>query len=400
MTSAQSTVDYAQVPDVELTEAAVLAAAREATGLSDFGDEADWKEGLTLFLKGLNEEARLNKIGRIIAFGEVLRHLTNRLRVTDDIKRHPEILDVKIVKPIFVMGLPRTGSTFLHDLMAQDPDNRVPMTWECNYMSPPPEAATYETDPRIADCEAHLARTAGQLIPEYQAIHEMGAQLAQECLMLNAFDFKTQIFANQFWTPTYQRWVENDSNLSVYRTHKRQLQYMQWKNPRARWVLKSTAYFWGLAAIMSVYPDARIIMTHRDPIKLTSSFFSNVSMTYSMGSDSIKDTEIGEFWGETWEKAMHRFVEFRKSGKVANAFDMQFSEFVKDQLAMVKRIYVHFDLPLSAATEQKMRDFIANKPKERHGIHRYTPEQFGVNPAQERQRYGFYQDYFHVPNEG
>ena len=205
MTTEQEGFDYSNLPDVELTEAAVLAAAREKTGLSDFGDEADWKEGFTLLLKGLNEEARLSKIGRIVAFGEVLRHLENRLRVTDDIKRNPEILQVKIEKPVFLMGLPRTGSTILHDLMAQDPDNRVPMTWECNYMSPPPEAATYDTDPRIADCVAHLERTAAALIPEFQAIHEMGALLAQECLMLNAFDFKSQIFSNQFWVPTYQR---------------------------------------------------------------------------------------------------------------------------------------------------------------------------------------------------
>ena len=161
MTTEQEGFDYSNLPDVELTEAAVLAAAREKTGLSDFGDEADWKEGFTLLREGLNEDARLSKIGRIVAFGEVLRHLENRLRVTDDIKRNPEILQVKIEKPVSLMGLPRTGSTSLHDLMAQDPDNRVPMTWECNYMSPPPEAATYDTDPRIADCVAHLERTPG-----------------------------------------------------------------------------------------------------------------------------------------------------------------------------------------------------------------------------------------------
>ena len=400
MTTEQEGFDYSNLPDVELTEAAVLAAAREKTGLSDFGDEADWKEGFTLLLKGLNEEARLSKIGRIVAFGEVLRHLENRLRVTDDIKRNPEILQVKIEKPVFLMGLPRTGSTILHDLMAQDPDNRVPMTWECNYMSPPPEAATYDTDPRIADCVAHLERTAAALIPEFQAIHEMGALLAQECLMLNAFDFKSQIFSNQFWVPTYQRWVESVDNLSVYRTHKRQLQYMQWKNPRARWVLKSTSYFWGLDAIMAVYPDAQIVMTHRDPIKLIASHCSLISMACSMGSDLIDKKEVGEFWSVTWEKAMKKFVEFRQSGKAENVFDMHFAELVKDQVGMVKRIYAHFGLPLTVATEQKMRAFIANNPKERHGTHRYTLEQFGLDPAQERERYRFYQDYFHVASEG
>ena len=399
MNTADPSFDITSLPDVELTEAALLEAARATTGLSDFGDEADWKEGFTLLLQGLNEEAMLNKVGRIIAFGEMLRHLENRLRVTEDIKRHPQILQVKIEKPVFVMGLPRTGSTILHDLMAQDPDNRVPMTWECNYMSPPAEAATYDTDPRIADCEAHLERTAQALIPEFQAIHEMGAQLAQECLMLNAFDFKSQIFSNQFWVPTYQRWLENTDNLSVYRTHKRQLQYMQWKNPRARWVLKSTGYFWGLDAILEIYPDARIVMTHRDPIKLIASHCSLITMACGMGSDTVDKKQVGEFWSLTWENAMRKLVEFRQGGKASRVFDMHFSELVKDQVGMVKRIYAHFDIPLPATTEQRMRDFITGNPKERHGTHRYTLEQYGLDRTEERQRCHFYQDYFHVADE-
>lgn len=199
--------DYAAMPDVMLSEDALLAAVTAKTGLADFGDDADWREGFSLLIRCLNDEARLNKAGRLIAFGELSRHLENRLRVTDDIKRNLDILAVEIRKPVFMMGLPRTGSTIMHDLLAQDPDNRVPLTWECNYMSPPAAAATYETDPRIADCEAHFERTSRLLIPEFQAIHEMGARLAQECLMLNAFDFKSIIFPNQFWVPTYQQWV-------------------------------------------------------------------------------------------------------------------------------------------------------------------------------------------------
>lgn len=394
--------DYAAMPDVALDEETLLAAARAKTGLADFGDDADWREGFALLVRCLNDEAKLNKAGRLIAFGELSRHLENRLRVTDDIKRHPEILDVAIRKPVFMMGLPRTGSTIMHDLLAQDPDNRVPLTWECNYMSPPAEKETYETDPRIADCEAHFERTSRLLIPEFQAIHEMGARLAQECLMLNAFDFKSIIFPNQFWVPTYQRWVMASDNLSVYRTHKRLLQYMQWKNPRTRWVLKSTGYFWGLDAILSVYPDAQIVMTHRDPVKLIASHCSLVSVACSMGSDDVNRIEIGQLWSATWEDAMRRMVVFKKSGRAdaIGVFDMYFAEMVKDQVAMAKRIYAHFGLPMAPLAEQRMRDFIARNPKERHGTHRYTLEQSGLDPVRERERCRFYQEYFNVPNEG
>lgn len=390
-----------QIPAVKLTAGALLDAARRQTGLADFGDEADWREGFERLLASLDEEARLNAIGRLIAFNELLRHLENRLRVTEDIKRHPEILDVEIVKPLFMVGLPRTGSTIMHDLLAQDPSSRVPLTWECHLMSPPPEAATYETDPRIAICEEHFEQTSRALIPEFQALHEMGARLAQECLMLNAFDFRSIIFANQFRIPSYQRWVEDSDQTSVYRTHRRQLQYMQWRNPRERWVLKSTGYHWGLDAICEVYPDARIVMTHRDPLKLIASHCSLVSMACSMGSDDVDRLEIGRMWSKSWEEAMRRGVAFRQSGRpqARHAFDMHFSAMLKDQVAMAQRIYAHFGIPMSEEALRRMRAFIERNPRDRHGTHRYTLEQFGLERAKERERYRFYQDYFQVAEE-
>ncbi|HQW08408.1 MAG TPA: sulfotransferase [Steroidobacteraceae bacterium] len=386
---------------VKLTEQALLDAARGNTGLADFGDEADWHEGFQRLVQSLNEEARLNAVGRLIAFNELLRHLENRLRVTEDLKRHPGILDVEIVKPLFMVGLPRTGSTIMHDLLAKDPANRVPMTWECHLMSPPAEAASYETDPRIAVCEQHFEQTSRALIPEFQALHEMGALLAQECLMLNAFDFKSIIFANQFRIPGYQSWVENSDPTPVYRTHKRQLQYMQWRNPRERWVLKSTGYHWGLAAICEVYPDARIVMTHRDPLKLIASHCSLVSMACSMGSDEVDRIEIGQMWSRSWEEAMRRGVAFRESGHpvARGAFDMHFAEILKDQVDMAQRIYEHFDIPMSEEALRRMRSFIASNPRDRHGTHRYTLEQFGLDRSKERARYRFYQDYFKVAEE-
>ncbi|MCG3168687.1 MAG: hypothetical protein CALGDGBN_00184 [Pseudomonadales bacterium] len=390
-----------EVPEVELSEQALLATARHNTGLQDFGDEADWKEGFTRLLASLNDEARLNKVGRLIAFGELLRHLENRLQVTEDIRRNPSILAVEIRKPVFVVGLPRTGSTILHDLLARDPDSRVPMTWETHYMSPPAEAATYDTDPRIARCEAHFERTSRALIPEFQAIHEMGAQLAQECLMLNAFDFRSVIFANQFRIPSYEQWVETVDQTPVYRTHKRLLQYMQWHNPKQRWVLKSTGHLFALDALYTVYPDAQVVMTHRDPLKLIASHCSLVSMACSMGSDQVDKREVGEQWSVSWERAMRNGVEFRRTRpEAATIFDMHFAELARDPLAMVKRIYAHFGLSLSATAEARMRDFIDNNPKERHGVHRYRIEDFGLDATRERERYRFYQDYFAVANEG
>ncbi len=390
----------ADIPAVSLDETSLLDEARKNTGLDDFG-ESIFREGLERLLASLEQEAQLTAIGRLIAHSEVLRHLENRLRVTEDWKRWPEMGDVVIERPIFVVGLPRTGSTTLHDLLAQAPGNRVPLTWECHHPSPPPERSTYESDPRIAASQAHLDMTSGSLIPEFKAIHPMGALLAQECVMLQAFDFTSIIFAHQFHIPSYQSWVEQLDLHASYETHRRQLQYMQWRCPSERWALKSVGHLWGLDALFDVYPDARVVMTHRDPLKLIASHCSLVSMACSMGSDQVDDEQIGREWSESWQRAMRRGIAFRDSGRVPSDrfFDMHFAEFIKDPVAMVGRIYQHFGLDLAPADAEKMSSFLADSPPDKHGKHHYTLERFGLDPASERERYRFYQDYYGVASD-
>jgi hypothetical protein len=340
-------------------------------------------------------------VGRLIAHGVLLRNLENRLMVARDWRQHPEMGREEIRKPLFVVGLPRTGSTILHDLLAQDPGNRVPLTWECHRPSPPPERETYHTDPRIAECDEYIAMTSGALIPEFQAIHPMGALLAQECLMLQAHDFVSVIFANQFRIPTYQEWVETTDLAPVYATHRRQLQYMQWRCPGERWVLKSTGHLWGLAPLFATYPDAGIVMTHRDPLKLIASHASLVSMACSMGSDEVDPDDVGRRWSRSWESAMRQGIAFRESGQVDEScfFDMHFAELVKDPIAVVGRIYAHFGLELGAEVEERMRRFLVENPQGKHGKHSYTLEQFGLDPAEERERYRFYQEHYGVASE-
>jgi hypothetical protein len=390
----------AGIPEVSLEEASLLDEARQNTGLDDFGDPV-FRDALRRLLDSLEREARLTAIGRLIAHGEILRHLENRLRVTADWQRWPEMGEVAIEKPIFVVGLPRTGSTTLHDLFAQAPGNRVPLTWECHRPSPPPERSSYDSDPRIAECQAHIDMTSGALIPEFKAIHPMGALLAQECVMLQAFDFMSIIFANQFRIPSYERWVEAVDLRPSYATHRRQLQYMQWRCPGERWVLKSVGHLWGLEALFDIYPDARVVMTHRDPLKLIASHCSLVSMASSMGSDQVDDAEIGREWSRSWEGAMRQGIAFRESGKVPpeQFFDMHFPEFIQDPVAMVRRIYEHFGIDLSLTDEERMSGFLAENPQGMHGKHRYTLERFALDPAAERERYRFYQEYYGVESD-
>ena len=176
---------------------------------------------------------------------------------------------------------------------------------------------------------------------------------------------------------------------------------MQWRNPRERWVLKSVGHLWGLDAIYDVYPDAQVVMTHRDPVKLVASHCSLVSTALGMSSSIVDKKEVGACWSASWEDAMRRGVAFRKSGRqeAVTVFDMHFSELVADHLGVVQRIYNHFGLELTDVAKERMRDFIASNPKDRHGTHRYTIQEFGLDALRERERYRFYKDYFQVSEE-
>lgn len=385
---------------VTLDERELLAQAVAKTGLDDFGPPS-FREGLARLVDSLEREARLSAVGRRIAHGEISRHLENRLAVAADWKRYPEMGDERIVRPLFVVGLPRTGSTILHDLLARDPDNRVPLTWECHHPSPPPERATYETDPRIALSEAHFERTSRALIPEFKAIHPMGARLAQECVMLQAFDFTSVIFHHEFRVPSYQAWVESCDLGPVYETHRRQLQYMQWRCPGVRWVLKSVGHLWGLDRLFARYPDALVVQTHRDPLKFIASHASLVTMARRMGSDVVDPEEIGREWSASWERALRAGMAFRATGAVDEArfFDLHYVDLVRDPIAMVRRIYEHFGFVLGAAAEERMHHFLAENPQGKHGGHRYRVEQFGLDPDRLREQFRFYQEHYRVASE-
>ncbi len=388
------------IPAVDLDEKSLMEEAVRNTGLSDYGDD-DFRKGLQVLLSALEKEAELSDFGRIFAHNEILRHLENRLKVTEDWKRFPQMSKVEIVKPIFVVSPPRTGSTILHELLAQDPDNRYVATWECNLPSPPPEAVIYETDPRIRQWEIAIARSHGSEVPDFESMHPMGARLPEECLVLMAHDFKSQVFAYQFNIPSYEVWLEQQDLLSVYATHRRQLQYMQWRCPRKRWVLKAVGHLWGVKEIFEIYPDARIVQTHRDPLKFIASLTSLMSLGLSMTSKQVDAHAVGVQWAESWANALDKTIAFRDSGAVEESrfFDVHYRESMKDPVAMVGKIYQHFGIDFSEDAERCMRDFLAVNPKDKHGAHQYSLEAFGLDPKEERERYRYYTERFGVEEE-
>jgi len=379
----------------------LMAEARaRAGGLEDLGP-GPFREPLELFVSSLETDARLNPVGQYIARERALAHIVNRLQYVNDRKLYPAIAQQKIVKPVFIIGLVRTGTTILHDILAQDPANRAPLTWEVTFPSPPPTTATFHSDPRIARCEAGFPPL-DERRERFKAMHPMGAQLSQECVVMMGDTMCTPLFHNQFRVNRYQDWVDGDADWAhVYDFHQRQLQHLQSSHAGERWVLKTGAHMWGLEHLLAAYPDARIVFTHRDPVKSLTSYASLTALVRSMGSDQVDPAEVAEDWNPRLRRALEHAIAVRTAKQYPQAifYDMRFSEFIRDQFAVVQQIYEAFNLPMSAEAAARMQWFIADNPQGKHGIHRYSPEEYGIRPEVVRREFRPYIERFDLPPE-
>lgn len=375
----------------------LLEAAVHRAGSSDFGGEG-FREGLGVLLGSIEREADLTTLGRLSCRETLLRYLENRLRLTAYRVEHPEIAEQEIRRPIFIVGLPRTGTTILFNLLSSDPDNRPPLSWEVEWPVPPPEPATYETDPRIRDAEKLLGNL-DRLIPTLPAIHEFGARLPQECVPINAHEMLSIQFHTTFHVPSYQQWLDGQSLLPSYAFHKKFLQHLQSKYMRQRWVLKSPAHLPAIDDILRTYPDALIIHTHRDPARVMPSLASLCYAFRSMNSDSVDPHRIGRNVMDVWSSYLARAVEARRRHRHAKEqfFDAYFEDTLADPVGLLERAYEHFGLTLSETGRRQMTGFLEANPRGSRGVHRYVREDFGLDLGEIRERFSDYCNEFDVP---
>jgi len=380
---------------------ALVAAAMAATGLDDLG-EPTWREGLDRLLDDLDGPARLNDLGRTIVETEVTGYLSNRMLILDWRARHPEVAEGAVVRPIVIVGQPRTGTTILYDLLAQDPANRAPLTWEVDAPVPPPETATYDTDPRIEQAEA-IAAMPDLIIPGFTDFHPLGARLAQECVRMTGGDFRSMIFPTQYDVPAYDHWLLHEADMApAYRWHRTYLQHLQSRHAGERWLLKSPAHLWSLGALLHEYPDALVVQTHRDPVRVISSISALVALLRSMASDHAGVARAAEQYAEDILVGLERSVEARRDGTVPadQVVDVQFAEFLADPFATIGAVYDSLGLPFSAEAESAMRGFLATHPGDGGGGgSRYTFADTGLDADELRERGRDYQEYFGVPDE-
>ncbi len=371
------------------------------TGEEDFG-EPGWQEGLDVLLDSLVQEARLNALGVEVAAGECATYLANRLAIVAWRRDHPEVAEGEIERPIVIVGQPRTGTTILYDLLGQDPDLRVPLTWEVDRPVPPPQTDSYATDARIGEVQASMDM-AEALIPGFTTFHPMGALLGQECVRITATDFRSMMFNTQYRVPTYNRWLLHDADMtSAYRWHRRYLQHLQSRHPAPQWLLKSPAHLWHMDAFAAEYPDATLIQTHRDPLKVIASTSALVAHLRRLASDETSVSEAATGYAEDIFLGLDRGMDARDRGTFPpeQIVDVHFTDFVADPLSTIKGIYAALGRELTPTTEERMRTFLATNPGDGGGDGtRYRFADTGLDPGLLRERSARYQHRFAVPSE-
>lgn len=377
-----------------LSEEGLIESARRQTGLHDFG-ALPLQEPLSRLVNSLETEAGLNPMGRLAAREDMVRLLANNLLMVEDRKRNSAIEGEEIRRPIIITGLPRTGTTLLHSLLALDPASRVPLTWETMYPSPPPDSATYNTDRRIRRVDGQI-RWFRRLVKGFERIHPVGARLPEECLIIFSHSFLSYQFETTYRLPSYLQWLESQDLRDAYKVHYKFLQHLQWRCPGQRWVLKAPAHMFDFEAMFESYPDACVVMTHRDPVEVTASNASLTATLRSAFSDNVDPLEVGPECSLRWAGAINRALISRDRGCApAERFvDLYYSDLVSDPVGAVRKVYRNFDIPLPDDMEERIRGFLLQHPKDRFGKHRYELEEFGLNREEEERRYAAYRQRF------
>lgn len=382
---------------VPLDPEAALADAAAATGLDDFG-EPRFRQGLDLLMRSVDEEAHATLLGRLMLRGEVARALEARLRVEALWREHPEIGRERVDSPVFVTGLARTGTSLLHELLWQNPAHRVPITWE---MMDPASAAPG------GDAEAGQRRAAREIalmneaLPELVTMHELRADLPNECIYFFGHDFASDTYTGFYEVPSYTMWMAGRDTRGDYATHRRLLQLLQWGRPRRRWVLKAPSHMNQLAALFETYPDARVVVTHRDPLRVLGSLANLMASLRWARSERVDYAALVGAMAFGHVYLAERVMEARDAGTLPaeQILDVRYCDLVADPVATLREISEWLGSPFGAAEEARLREWAARRPKDRHGAHDYDFSDTGLELAAQRERHRAYQERYGVPSE-
>lgn len=375
----------------------LIAKAAEATGLDDLGP-GGYREGLDAYLAALHDEARLSDLGEMAVEGAVVGALANRLRVVAHAAAHPEVREETIDAPLVVIGMFRAGTTFLSNLLDQDPANRALLRWEASDSAPPPTPAEHRVGPRV-DAGRFEVEMLEALNPAVRAIHHEDADGPTECIAVMGQDFKSLSWEAIANVPSYGAWLRSADCRSAYEYHRLVLQILQSGGVRGRWTLKSPHHCLALEALTAVHPDARLVLLHRDPVVLAASVCSLVATLSGTFTDADHRAYIAAHWTALLEESITRIDAFRAAHPEHPIVDVQYADLVGDPIGTVGALSDAVGTPLSAAAETAMAGYVAAHPKGALGHHGYDLATHGLDAGELRERFAGYVDRYRVAPE-
>jgi hypothetical protein len=374
----------------------LLESAVAATGLSDFGPPT-FREGLDRLVDSLNGEANLSPLGQAMAEGLIRGALANRLRVEAYHASHPELAGERIDSPLVIVGMSRSGTTALSHLLGKDPNLRSLLAWESNDSVPPPETATYANDPRFLAAKERDA-LAEAAMPGFRALHYDPPDAPMECVMLFNHVFNSSALWTTFFVPSYMAWTLETDPTPAYAYHERMLKLLQSRHP-GRWSLKAPQHSTTLEALRARYPDAKRIVTHRDPTVCAASTMSLVAFLHGRTSASPRPLESARFIADFIERCCQGLLDFARRHGDDALVHVPYAELVSSPIATVERIAAAVDHELTPAAKTALETHVRERTQHRYGVHRYALEDYGFAREELDERYRAYREAFAVPLE-
>lgn len=365
----------------------LIAAAREQTGLTDFGDPP-FRDGLDVLVDAWNTEAKLTESGMGRVAASTIATLAQRLKVEDYLKANPALLDAPVEKPLFVFGLPRTGTTLAINLLAADPARRVFLRWEALNTVPPAAAGALRSDPRMEEEQARIDMSL-KYVPHISAMHHEDGDSPSECQFAMSPSFCAQVYDSQYFIPSYTDWFLNADYLPAFRYHKRLMQLLQQHN-RGRWTFKNPWHPLYLDALTTVYPDAQLVMTHRDPGDVLGSACSLIYAVRQLYSNDVDPLECGKVLMRTFDAMIARTRAFEAERGAGSIHHIDYKALTGDPIGETRKVYAAFDEPLTPEAEAAMRAMLAANPQGKHGKHEYRLEDYGLSRGQVHEHFRDY----------
>src|SRR6478735_729672 len=349
-------LEKSRIPSTRLVATDLIETAKRRSHLNDFGP-GEFFEGLSRLLESCQDEARLNLIGKIALKTDILETLCARLKMERDRQLYPNIARQEIREPVFIVGLPRSGTSLLHRLLSADPEHRCPLMWEVRSPSPPTRA----NEKRRIQKATQSCNFFNWLVPTFRYAHAIGAEVPQECVSLMTSTFLSDQFDAMYYVPSYRAWFFRQNLRPAYEYHRRFLQHLQFRHTAARWILKAPTHMFAMTALLSVYSDALFVQTHRTPVASMASVSSLVTILRSAFSDAVDPFIVCHEAIDYWSKTMKKFL--RERDRVTNnrICDIQYDEIRREPISAVRRIYEYFGWSLSHEAERRMRVLVANQ---------------------------------------